>query len=139
MIDTDDIENSLLDRRCREILAYRMEKVWSGYVDLDECGVDEIIMEGHDYLGLREEMYEKGYVLYNRVHDDGRLYFVRERVLIELLEGLKEHVGGPLTSIHHHMDHDMISGLERLLDDPLGYEWCWKDFRNIDYIQHYLE
>ena len=107
-----------------EVLTWNLDK-----------SIDEFVIEGYegDLDELRRVLYvDNKYVLYNRVSDDGRLYFVREDVLVEMLDSLRlddMDLDSHDCSVYESMNYDAMIGLEQLLNDPLGFEWEWHDFR----------
>jgi len=107
-----------------EVLTWNLDK-----------SIDEFIIEGYegDIDELRRVLYvDNKYVLYNRVCDDGRLYFVREDVLVEMLDGLRlddMNLDSHDCNVYDSMNYDVMIGLEQLLNDPLGFEWKWHDYR----------
>lgn len=107
-----------------EVLTWNLDK-----------SIDEFIIEGYegDIDELRRVLYVANkYVLFNRVADDGRLYFVREDVLIEMLDSLRlddMDLDSHDCNVYDSMNYDVMIGLEQLLNDPLGFEWKWYDYR----------
>lgn len=97
--------------------------------DLDR---DEVVflLGDMDYYKVREFFYNHGYVLLYDVDD--RLYFVKERVVKEIIEGINR---DEMTLCSHNcyaydsMNYDLMVGLEQLLRDPLGFDLAYYDYR----------